>query len=95
MAIAIATSSGCFFSKPYRNAECKKRAKDFTERVDRLKAAAEDQLRIGASRSAVTRFFHQNRIPLTFTGDVATGTIKTQGCSPAGCGSDDAIIALE
>jgi hypothetical protein len=42
----------------------------------------------------VIRFFETNRIPVSFREEEASGEIHVKGCSPTGCGSDDALVGL-
>ncbi len=59
-----------------------------------LEQAALEQLKIGARKEDVVRFFAENKFPITFDHSSATGTIYTLGCSPNGCGTDEALIGL-
>ena len=40
------------------------------------------------------RFFKENGLPVSLAGDGYEGTIYTDGCAPAGCGSDAALLGL-
>ena len=76
------------------SAECRHRAAALNARVEEIKHKAHDTLKIGSTRDEVTRFYNENDIPLTFDRSGARGTIGTTGCSPVGCGSNDAIIGV-
>jgi hypothetical protein len=62
--------------------------------VETLKREAHEKLQIGTTKDAVSRFFAENGIPVTFNRDEASGTIYTSGCAPSGCGSDEALLGL-
>jgi hypothetical protein len=59
-----------------------------------LKRDARERLRIGTPKDDVMRFFKENGLPVSLDGDEYEGTISTEGCAPAGCGSDDALLGL-
>jgi hypothetical protein len=48
----------------------------------------------GTLREDVMRFFKENGLPVSLDGDDYEGTIYTDGCAPAGCGSDAALLGL-
>jgi hypothetical protein len=66
----------------------------FRSRIEALETDARNKLRLGATKEVVQRFFADNKIPLTFYGSEALGTVAAAGCSPFGCGSDAAIIGV-
>jgi len=74
--------------------QCRQRGAALSRRVEELKQKAQAALKIGSSKTEVTQFFKQNDIPLDFDQFGASGTIRTTGCSPFGCGSNDAIIGV-
>jgi hypothetical protein len=78
----------------YRSTACKERGKAYAARFETLKRDARERLRIGAPKEDVMRFFKENGLPVSFDGDQYEGTIYTDGCSPAGCGSDAALLGL-
>jgi hypothetical protein len=78
----------------YRSAACKQRGVAFDAKVDALKRVAFSQLKIGTKKEDVVRFFAGNNFPISFDKFGASGTIHTQGCSPFGCGTDEALIGL-
>jgi len=79
----------------YRSAACKQRGAAYQARVKSLEQAALDQLKIGTRKEDVVRFFAENNFPISFDKDGASGTVRTTGCSPAICGTDEAVIDLE
>jgi hypothetical protein len=66
----------------------------FSSQVEALRRTALEKLTVGAKKEDVVRFFAENNFPITFTQSGATGTIYTSGCSPKGCGTDQALIGL-
>jgi hypothetical protein len=76
------------------NAACRQREAVYNARVEKLRRDATEQLKIGVKKEDVVRVFEQNGLPVEFHAGVAEGTIQTQGCSPSGCGNDDAILGL-
>jgi hypothetical protein len=82
----------------YQSSDCKQRGKAYQDRVEKLRSAAHDRLRIGTHREDVVRFFQENGLPVSFNKSPDAyefaGTIYTQGCAGAGCGSDDALLGL-
>lgn len=60
-----------------------------------IKRDAEDQLKIGTNKTAVSRFFVEHNIPFNISNTEARGTLLTTGgCAPKGCGSDSALIGV-
>lgn len=90
--VLLISSVDCLYR--YRNATCKQRGAAYSARVEKLKRAAREQLKIGTKKDVVVRFFAENSIPVTFSRDEASGTIQTSGCAPSGCGSDAALLGL-
>ncbi|HEX5434477.1 MAG TPA: hypothetical protein VFY05_09595 [Candidatus Angelobacter sp.] len=80
----------------YQSTSCKERRKAYEIRVDSLKRDARTALRIGTHQEDVIRFFQENGFPVSFDNGMSEyeGTIRTKGCAPAGCGSDDALLGL-
>jgi hypothetical protein len=93
--IAVVILFGVMTGCRYRSAACKQRGAAYQERVKSLEQAALDQLKIGTRKENVVRFFAENNFPISFDKYGASGTIRTTGCSPAGCGTDEAVIDLE
>ena len=79
----------------YHSAACKQRGQAYFMRVDKLKRDARERLRIGTPKEDVIRFFKENGLPVSLNGDEYDGTMKIDGCAPAGCGSDAAFIGLQ
>jgi hypothetical protein len=77
-----------------KDGTCKRRGDAYDARVEALKREAHAKLKIGTKKESVIRFFAENGIPVTFTEDEAEGTIYTTGCSPMGCGTDNALLGL-
>jgi len=78
----------------HRSAQCIQRGIALNSQVEALQRAALEKLAIGAAKQDVVHFFAENNFPITFTRNGATGTIYTSGCSPKGCGTDQALIGL-
>lgn len=79
---------------PYHSAACQQRAKAYEARIETLKRDAHERLKIGTPKEDVMRFFKDNGLPVSLTGNEYEGTISTDGCAPAGCGSDAALLGL-
>jgi len=90
VALVCVLMTGC----RYRSTTCKQRGAAYQIRVESLEQAALEQLKIGTKKDDVVRFFAENKFPLSFGKSGATGTIYTTGCSPFGCGTDEAVIDL-
>jgi hypothetical protein len=78
----------------YHSTACEQRGKAYEARVETLKRHARERLRIGTPKGDVMRFFKENGLPVSLVGDEYEGTIYTDGCAPAGCGSDAALLGL-
>jgi len=87
---------GCLsmVERRHRSAQCIRRGIALNSQVEALQRVALGKLTIGAEKEDVIRFFAENNFPITFTRNGATGTIYTSGCSPKGCGTDQALIGL-
>jgi len=92
--IAAVILCGVMTGCRYRSAACKQRGVAYQARVESLEQAALEQLKIGTKKEDVIRFFAENKFPLSFDKSGATGTIYTTGCSPFGCGTDEALIGI-
>jgi hypothetical protein len=88
----LLTTLACLVN--HRNVICKKRGDAYSARVARLRWEAHAKLKIGTKKDAVLAFFAENSIPATFSPSEASGTIRTSGCAPSGCGSDAALLGL-
>jgi len=74
---------------------CEKRNAVFNRRVEDIKRDAEEQLKVGANKAEITRFFTAHGIPFEITSSEAVGTLYTTGgCAPLGCGTDRALIGV-
>ncbi|MGB8132245.1 MAG: hypothetical protein WCG81_20835 [Candidatus Angelobacter sp.] len=93
-AMAVTLLCGLMTGCRYRSAACKQRGVAFNAQVNALERDAIDKLKIGTKKEDVIRFFAENKFPITFDRSFATGTIFTLGCSPNGCGTDQAVIGL-
>lgn len=78
----------------FHSPACKQRGAAYAARVKKLEQDAHENLKIGTKKEAVVRFFRDNGVPVEFIEGEATGTIHATGCSPFGCGSDDAVLGL-
>jgi hypothetical protein len=78
----------------YHSTPCQQRGKAYEARIETLKRDARERLRIGTPKEDVIRFFKQNGLPVSLDGDEYEGTIYADGCAPAGCGSDAALLGL-
>jgi hypothetical protein len=73
---------------------CHQRGAAFAARVEKLRQEAQTRLKPGTKKEDLLRFFAENDFPVAFDHSEASGTVSTSGCSPFGCGSDDAIIGV-
>jgi hypothetical protein len=78
----------------YQSTACQQRGKAYEARIETLKRDARERLRIGTPKEDVMRFFKENGLPVSLDGNEYEGTINTDGCAPAGCGSDAALLGL-
>ena len=78
----------------YHSAACRQRGKAYEARIETLKGDAHERLRIGTPKEDVMRFFKENGLPVSVHGDEYEGTIYMDGCAPAGCGSDAALLGI-
>jgi hypothetical protein len=92
--IAVVILSGLMTGCRYRSTACKQRGAAYQARVNALERDAIAKLKIGTKKEDVIRFFAENKFPISFDRSFATGTIYTLGCSPNGCGTDQALIGL-
>jgi hypothetical protein len=93
--IAVVLLCGLMTGCRYRSEACKQRGAAYQARVKSLERAALEQLKIGTKKEDVVRFFAENKFPITFDRSSATGMIYTLGCSPIGCGTDEALLGLD
>jgi len=90
--VLMVNSGGCLYR--YHDAACKQRGAALSASVEELKKEAHEKLKVGTKKDDVVRFFKENGIPVTYSREEVSGTIKTTGCAPSGCGSDDALLGL-
>ena len=104
VALALAFAGyGCAGMKLH----CQRRNADITRRIESITQDAHEQLKLGATKADVARFYAQHKIPFEVvswpfkdgesevTGTEAIGTLYTNGgCPPFGCGSDRLLIGV-
>jgi hypothetical protein len=90
-AIVVVAGLALFGLKEYR---CKLRGAAFARQVESLKRDAAEELKIGANKNDVTRFFTEHKIPFAILESEAYGSLRTPGCAPLGCGTDAAFIGV-
>ena len=73
---------------------CKQRGAAYEKQVENIKQDAQNQLKIGAKKADVAKFFSEHRIPFDFFVSEACGTLFTSGCAPLGFGTDSALIGV-
>ena len=74
---------------------CARRGRALQVKEETLRQEAEAKLRIGTERDAVSRFFDEHGMKVTFAYGEASGSIITSGCAPfLACGKDSALIGL-
>lgn len=96
IAAAIVVVASWFGVKHYR---CQRRNAAFEQRIRNIEKDAHDQLKIGTKKTDVARFYTEHKIPFEVVswagGFQVLGTLFTiGGCSPLGCGTDDALIGV-
>jgi hypothetical protein len=64
------------------------------QQVEDIRRDAREELKIGAGKADVARFYEKRGIHFLVTDSEATGTLFTSGCSPFGCGTDEALIGV-
>jgi len=77
-----------------RGYRCKVRGKAFALEVESIKRDAAQEIRVGASKAEVSRFFEQHSIPFGLLETEAFRSLRTVGCAPFGCGTDRAFIGV-
>jgi hypothetical protein len=78
-----------------REYHCKIRGAVFARQVESIKRDAAQELRIGANKTEADRFFAEHNIPFAMDESGASGSLRTLGCAPLGCGTDRAFIGVE
>src|SRR5579871_2021135 len=81
-----------------RRIRCQQRGAAFARQIETLKHDAREELKVGADKVAVARFFADHNIPYTVSTAGTTeaiGTLSTTGCAPMlACGTDSAIVGV-
>jgi uncharacterized membrane-anchored protein len=77
-----------------RHLACERRSKAFSQQVEDIRRGAREEIKVGAGKTDVARFFEKRGIRVFVTNSEATGTLITSGCSPFGCGTDEALIGV-
>jgi hypothetical protein len=80
-----------------RHLACQRRGADFSRQVEEIRRGASEEMKVGASKADVGRFYEKRGIHfqlIQVTYPEAIGTIFTTGCSPFGCGTDVAFIVV-
>jgi hypothetical protein len=77
-----------------RHIDCKRRSTAFVRQIEDIERGANEELRVGADKAAVARFYEKRGIHFSVNASEATGTLSTDGCSPLGCGTDEALIGI-
>src|SRR6266850_1819153 len=96
--VLVAIAGGCWFG--LRQYNCQQGNAAFGRQIETIKQDARAQIKLGAKKSDVARFFTEHSIPFSIVGSEvfgtpeAIGTLSTSGCAPFGCGSDVAIISV-
>jgi hypothetical protein len=94
----VASAGVCWFA--LRQYNCQQRNAAFGRQIETLKQDARTQIKLGATKSDVARFFTEHSIPFSIVGSEvfgtpeAIGTLSSSGCAPFGCGSDAGVISL-
>jgi hypothetical protein len=80
-----------------RHLACQRRGAAFSRQVEQIRRGASEEMKVGASKADVERFYEQRGIQfqvIEVTSPEAVGTIFTTACSPFGCGTDEAFIVV-
>jgi hypothetical protein len=91
IATAVIAFAGWIGFREYR---CRLRGDAFANLIARLKSDAAENLKVGAPKADLDRFFSDHKIPYEVQGSQAFGTLRTQGCAPFGCFKDTAFIGV-
>ena len=94
IALITAAVIACVVWIGLREYRCKLRGNAFANTIARLKSDAAEELKIGAGRADLDRFFSEHKIPYGFQGSQAFGTLRMEGCAPLGCFKDTAFIGV-
>jgi hypothetical protein len=91
IAAAVIAFAGWIGLREYR---CKLRGHAFANTIAGLKSDVAQELKVGASKADLDRFFSQHKIHYGFQDSQAFGTLRTEGCAPLGCFKDTALIGI-
>jgi hypothetical protein len=91
--VAAAVIAGAIWLER-RHLDCKRRSAAFVQQVDDIRREAREELKIGAGKADIARFYEKRGIHFLMSDSEATGTLLTSGCSPLGCGTDEALIGV-
>jgi hypothetical protein len=94
--VAVAITAGAIWLER-RHLACERRSAAFAQQVEDIRRGAAEELKIGAGRAEVTRFYEKRGIQFSVIKSEAAGTLYTPGssdCSTFFCGSDEALIGI-
>ena len=77
-----------------REYRCKLRGDAFGSLIAPLKADAALDLRVGASKADLDRFFSKHNIPYGIQNSQAFGTLRMEACAPLGCFKYTAFVGV-
>lgn len=77
-----------------RHLNCERRRDTLTRQIDDMRHDAREHLKVGTKKADVVHFFEKRSIPFAATDSEVSGTLFTSGCSPFGCGTDEALIGV-
>jgi hypothetical protein len=78
-----------------REYRCKLRGEAFADLVARLKIDAGKDIKVGAGKADLERFFSEHKIPYGFQSSQAFGVLRPPACAPLGCFKDTAFIGVQ
>jgi hypothetical protein len=93
LCLAVAVIAGAIWLER-RHLDCKRRSAAFVKQVEDIRRDAREELKVGANKADVARFYQEHGIHFFVSNSEATGTLLTSGCSPLGCGTDEALIGV-
>jgi hypothetical protein len=78
----------------FREYRCKLRGAVFARQVENIQRDAAKELKVGANKTEMARFFAEHNIPFSMQESKAFGSLRTSGCAPFGCGTNVAFILV-
>lgn len=90
--VVLFAGAGWLGVKEYR---CNKRGAAFAMQVETTKRDATEELRVGANKADVARFFTVHNIPFAMLETEAYGTLRPPGCAPLGCFTNRGFIGVK